>query len=54
MNKVYRVWWYEGYEDAYGYPKTRKAEKFFSTSKKAESFKEEKGEDARLEEIEVE
>ena len=54
MNKIYRVWWYEGYEDAYGFPKTRKAEKFFNTLEKAESFKEEKGKNTFLEEIEVE
>ncbi len=52
MSKIYRVWWYEGYEDAYGYPKTRKAEKFFSTLKKAEDFAKEI--DGKTEEIEVE
>jgi hypothetical protein len=52
MKKIYRVWWYKMGEDAYGYPKTYKEEKFFSTLEKAENFAKEV--DGRTEEVEVE
>jgi len=52
MNKIYRVWFYEMGEDAYGYPKSYKVEKFFSTLEKAEDFAKEV--DGKTEEIEVE
>ena len=52
MMTIYKVYYYEMTEDAYGYPKSRKVEKYFSTEKKAEDFAKEV--DGKTEEIEVE